>query len=89
LGRINSQETTLTQLENWLKRFRAKTKDRRLRIFLHPEMADYISETKSKVISGFMWKNWILIEVKKDPLIPMDSFRVYSKKRRKDVTDEV
>ena len=89
LGRIHSQESTLTQLENWLKRFRAKAKDRRLRIDLHPEMADYINETKSKVISGFMWKNWILIEVKKDPLIPMDSFRVYSKKRRKDVTDEV
>ena len=89
LGRIHSQETTLTQLENWLKRFRVKAKDRRLRIDLHPEMADYINETKSKVISGFMWKNWILIELKKDPLIPMDSFRVYSKKRRKDVTDEV
>ena len=52
-------------------------------------MADYINETKSKVITGFMWKNWILIEVNKDPLIPMDSFTVYSKKRRKDVTDEV
>ena len=89
LGRIDSQETTLTQLENWLKKFRSKAKDRRLRIDLHPEMADYIYETKSKVISGFMWKNWILIEVKKDQQVPPGSFRVYSKKRRKDVTDEV
>ena len=77
------------KLENWLKKFRYKAKDPRLRIDLHPEMADYIYETKSKVISGFMWKNWILIEVQKDPEIPVDSFRVYSKKRRKDVTDEV
>ena len=52
-------------------------------------MADYIYETKSKVISGFMWKNWILIEVNKDPQVVAGSFRVYSKKRRKDVTDEV
>ena len=89
LGRIRSQETTLTQLENWLKRFRAKAKDRRLRITLHPDMANYISETKPKVIAGFMWENWILIEIQKDPLVPVDSFRVYSKKRRKDVTDEV
>ena len=89
LGRIGSQETTLTKLENWLKRFRAKVKDRRLRIDLHPEMVKYIYETKSKVISGFMWKNWMLIEVQKDPQIPVDSFRVFSKKRRKDVTDEV
>lgn len=89
LGRIRSHETTLTQIENWLKRFRVKAKDRRLRIDLHPKMADYLSETKSKVISGFMWKNWILIEIQKDLEIPLDSFRVYSKKRRKDVTDEV
>ncbi len=89
LGRIRSHETTLTQLENWLKRFRSKAKDRRLRIDLHPEMADYIYETKSKVISSFMWENWILIELKIDPMVPMDSFKVYSKKRRTDVTDEV
>ena len=89
LGRIDSQETTLTQLENWLKKFRSKAKDRRLRIDLNPDMADYIYETKSKVISGFMWKNWILIEVNKDPQVPEGAFRVYSKKRRKDVTDEV
>ena len=89
LGRILSKETILTLLENWLKRFRATSKDRRLRIDLHPEMADYIYVTKSKVISGFMWKNWILIEIKKNHQIQIDSFRVYSKKRRKDVTDEV
>ena len=89
LGRVRSKDTNLTNLENWLKKFRVKAKDRRLRIDLHPEMQKYIYETKSKVISGFMWKNWILIEVKKDSEVPIDSFRVYSKKRRKDVTDEV
>jgi len=89
LGRVGSPETTLTKLENWLRRFRVKAKDRRLRIELHPEMADYIYKTKSKVISGFMWKNWMLIEIQKNDQIKIDEFRVYSKKRRKDVTDEV
>ena len=89
LGRISSFETTLTRLENWLKRFRAKAKDRRLRITLHPEMVDYINETKSKVISGFMWDNWMLIEIQKDTQLRPDEFKVYSKKRREDVTSEV
>ena len=89
LGRVKSQDSTLTLLENWLKRFRSKAKDRRLRIDLHPEMASYIYVTKSKVISGFMWKNWMLIEINKDASVAIDSFRVYSKKRRIDVTDEV
>jgi ribonuclease G len=89
LGRIESHETTLTRLENWLKRFRVKAKDRRLRITLNPEMVDYINETKSKVISGFMWDNWMLIEIQKDAHLPPHKFTVYSKKRRLDVTDEV
>ena len=89
LGRIESHETTLTRLENWLKRFRVKAKDKRLRITLNPEMVDYINETKSKVISGFMWENWMLIEIQKDPHLPPHKFNVYSKKRREDVTDEV
>ena len=89
LGRIESHETTLIRLENWLKRFRLKAKDRRLRITLHPEMVDYINETKSKVISGFMWENWILIEIQKDSLLQPHEFRIYSKKRQIDVTEEV
>ena len=89
LGRIESPETTLTRLENWLKRFRVKAKDRRLRITLNPEMVDYIYQTKSKVISGFMWKNWMLIEIQKDTHLSPHEFKVYSKKRREDVTDEV
>ena len=52
-------------------------------------MVDYINETKSKVISGFMWDNWILIEVQKDSHLSPHEFKVYSKKRRQDVTDEV
>ena len=89
LGRISSFETTLTRLENWLKRFRVKAKDRRLRITLHPEMVDYINETKSKVISGFMWDNWMLIEIQKDTQLKPHEFKVHSKKRREDVTSEV
>ena len=52
-------------------------------------MMDYINETKSKVISGFMWENWMLIEIQKDSHLLPNEFRVYSKKRRLDVTEEV
>ena len=89
LGRIESNATTLTRLENWLKRFRVKAKDRRLRIILNPEMKDYIYATKPKAISGFMWDNWMLIEIQKDAHLPPHEFRVYSKKRQEYVTDEV
>ena len=89
LGRVESPETTLIRLENWLKRFRIKAKDRRLKIILNPNMVDYINETKSKVISGFMWDNWMLIEIQKDSHLQPHEFKVYSKKRQKDITEEV
>ena len=89
LGRIESFETTLTRLENWLKRFRVKARDRRLKIKLNPEMADYIYATKPKAISGFMWDNWMLIEIHKEEHLLPNEFKVYSKKRREDVTNEV
>ena len=89
LGRVESFETTLTRLENWLRKFRMKSKDRRLRITLNDKLAKYIYETKPKAISGFMWDNWVLIEIQKDSHLYPHEFIVYSKKRRKDVTDEV
>ncbi len=89
LGRISSKDTIITKIENWLKRFRVKAKDRRLIIYMHQNMVDYINETKSKVISGFMWDNWMLIDIQADPQLSLDEFKVYSKKRKKDVTSEV
>ncbi len=89
LGRIATPDTVLTQLENWLKRFRNKANDRRLTITLNKVMIDYINNTKSKVVRGFMWDNWMLIDLKEDNLLSPAEFRVFSKKRKIDVTDEV
>ena len=52
-------------------------------------MSDYIYATKPKAISGFMWDNWMLIEIQKDSHLQPHEFSVYSKKRRADVTEEV
>ncbi len=89
LGSIASKDTVLTRLENWLKRFRAKANDRRLVISMHPGLAKYLNETRSKVLSGFMWANWMLLEIEEDDSLAPDVFKVYSKKRKTDITDEV
>lgn len=89
LGMIASKETVLTRIENWLKRFRQKANDRRLVITVHADLAKYINETKSKVIKGFMWENWMLLEISADETLAPDEFKVYSKKRKSDVTSDV
>lgn len=89
LGRIATPDTVLTRIENWLKRFRKKANDRRLTIILNKKVIEFINDTKSKAISGFMWQNWMLIDLKEDDSISPAEFRIYSKKRKIDVTDEV
>ena len=89
LGRIATPDTVLTRLENWLKRFRNNANDRRLSVMLNKEVLDYINETKSKAVKGFMWDNWMLIDLQEDQTLSPAEFRIFSKKRKIDVTDEV
>tara|TARA_Y100001934_G_C12243073_1_gene721309 strand:- start:364 stop:1278 length:915 start_codon:yes stop_codon:yes gene_type:complete len=88
-GWIVSKDTLITQLENWLKRFRAKNNDRRLVIKMHPEVVKYIKDVRKKLINGFMWENLMFITLESDHTVSPGEFRIYSKKRKEDVTNVV
>jgi len=89
LGRIPSKDAMITAIDSWLRRFRTHHKDRRLTITVHPSLAEHLHETKSKVVKNFVWQHWVWLEIKADDTLSPDSFRVYSKRRKTDVTDEV
>jgi len=88
-GRVPSKDAMITTIDSWLRRFRTHHKDRRLIITVHPSLAEYLHETKSKVVKSFMWQHWVWLEIKTDDTLSLDSFRVFSKRRKADVTDEV
>ena len=87
LGRISSKQSMITSIDSWLRRFHTKHKDRRLVISVHPSLATYLHETKSKVVRGFMWQHWVKLEIKPEELLAPNDFRIYSKRRKADVTD--
>ena len=89
LGRIESSDSLITKIENWIKKFKSKHNDKRLILYVNKEINEYITNTREKVINTLIFKNWIWIELKIDENIHSNQFRVYSKKRRKDVTNEV
>jgi len=89
LGRVPSKDAMVTSIDSWLRRFRTHHKDRRLIITVHPSLAEYLSDTKTKVVKNLMWQHWVFLEIKTDETISLDRFRVYSKRRKTDVTDEV
>ena len=58
-------------------------------IYLHPDEANYILKEKKQFIKNLLFKNWMLIEVKPNSELALNNFMIYSKKQRKDVTDQV
>ena len=80
---------SLTNLENWLKKFKTKNKDKRLVISLNSSVADYINKNKSKIINSMMWSNWTFITIQGDHNIKINDFKVFSKKRNEYVTEQV
>ena len=88
-GKIKSLDYTLTEIENWIKRFKAKNSDRRLIVYVHKKLEKYIKENKKSALAKLMFKKLIWIDIKINDELPRDQFKVYSRKRKKDVTNEV
>ena len=89
LGRNLSKDTTLKSIQNWLKRFKLKNRDRRLVLYVNEDMDKYFSTTRRNSINKLIFKNWIWIETKIDSNLLSNQYRIYSKSRKKDVTHEV
>ena len=89
LGGVNSYDTVLTTLENWIKKFKIKHRDKRLIITLNPNVANYINSNKSQIIKGMMWANWTFLTIKGDYDVGLNDFKVFSKKRNEYVTEQV
>ena len=88
LGRTLSKDSLLTNIENWINRFRNKFDDRRLIIYVNEEIEKYLKTAKRSSLNKYMFKKLMWIEIKLEKL-SSNEFRVYSKKRKKDVTHEV
>ena len=89
LGRIASPDNTLTTIENWINRFRLKNKDRRLIIYVHKEIEEHVYNNKKRSLNKLMLKKLMWIEIKTDQTLNINEFKVFSKKRKKEVTDEI
>ena len=89
LGRIPSPDNTLTTIENWINRFRSKNTDRRLIIYVHKEIEQHIYNNKKGALNKLMFRKLMWIEIKTDSSVNINEFKVFSKKRKKEVTDEV
>ncbi len=87
-GRVLSKSSMLTQIERWLRRFRAGSKDLRIALVVHPTMAEFLTEGTLSHIGRMMLKYFVRIRVDQDHTLAVDEFRVISRRRNRDITKE-
>ncbi|RKY60219.1 MAG: ribonuclease E/G [Candidatus Neomarinimicrobiota bacterium] len=87
-GRISSKESVVTKIEGWFRRFKMKSRSKRLEIHLHPDMIDYIHNSTNNLMRKIQWSNFLRIKMIEDPAIPVDDFKVFLAKNGEDITDQ-
>jgi len=88
-GRIISQETLVTRIDHWLRRYKSRHRSLRLELELHPENADYLGGEKKHILRGLMWQNFVHLKIKENVELAQDEFRFLRTKDGKDVTNEM
>ncbi|MBL7032659.1 MAG: Rne/Rng family ribonuclease [Candidatus Delongbacteria bacterium] len=87
-GLVPSRETMVTELEGFVRRFRAQTRERRLQLAVHPDLHAYLIEGKRSIIKLLMWKNFMYIDLKKDESLTVGKFQAISLKQKREITQE-
>ncbi len=86
-GRVFSPEVVSRRLERALKRAGMEKKERRLAIRLHPDVALYLIEEEPKLVAMLGRQGSIELEVRDDPMLRLDEFRLMSRPAGRDVTE--
>jgi ribonuclease G len=87
-GLVQSKTTTINQLERWIRRFKAETKEIRIRLHVNPEVALTLTEGFNSRLRKLMAKNFIWIKLVSDPSVAIGEFKVISRSQDKDVTQQ-
>ena len=88
-GRIISQETLVTRLDHWLRRYKSKHRSLRLQLQLHPENFRYLNGEKKHILRGLMWQNFVHLKIEENSELRRDEFRFLRTKDGTDVTQEM
>ncbi|HEU5358975.1 MAG TPA: Rne/Rng family ribonuclease [Gemmatimonadales bacterium] len=86
-GRVFRPEVVARRLERSLKRAGYEHRDRQLAVRLHPEVALYLLEEEPKLVQSLGRQIGIELEVRDDPMMRLDEFRLMSRPAGRDVTE--
>jgi ribonuclease G len=86
-GRVFTPEVVSRRLERALRRAGHERRERQLSVRLHPEVALYLLEEEPRLLQTLTKTTGVDIELRDDPMMRLDEFRLMSRPAGRDVTD--
>jgi ribonuclease G len=86
-GRVFTPEVVARRLERSLRRVAHEGKERQLAVRLHPEVALYLLEEEPKLLAAMGKTTGLELEIRDDPMMHLDEFRLMSRPAGRDVTE--
>jgi ribonuclease G len=86
-GRVFKPEVVARRLERSLRRVAHERKERQLAVRLHPEVALYLLEEEPKLLQALGRATGLDLEIRDDPMMHLDEFRLMSRPAGRDVTE--
>jgi ribonuclease G len=88
MGRVFRPEVVVRRMERSLKRAGAEHKERQLAVRLHPDVALYLVEQEPNFLRQLEKVTGLELEVRDDPMMRLDEFRMMAKPAGRDVTEQ-
>jgi ribonuclease G len=86
-ARVFTPEVVARRLERSLKRAGRERRERQLSIRVHPEVALYLLEEEPRLVPTLGKMTSLELELRDDPMMRLDEFRLMSRPGGRDVTD--
>ncbi|MBI5059847.1 Rne/Rng family ribonuclease [candidate division KSB1 bacterium] len=87
-GMVVVKESVVTQLQSWIRRFRARSGEMGLTVKAHPEIVDFVTKGDKSHLRQIMWDSMLYIKLEPEPSLRLDEFKCYSWKQKREVTDD-
>ena len=85
-GLIQSKTTIVSQIERWIRRFKSESREFRLVLTVHPNIAQHLLEGTISRLTKIRLRFFVQIRLEEDKTLAIDEFKFISRKQDKDIT---
>ena len=89
IGQVPSNPTVATKIEHAIRRLRDRTKERSIKLIVHPILENYLNNGMWNRLRKIMVKYFIRIQLKSDLELVYGEFKILSKKTEEELTNDI